>query len=175
MSFLAGIFGRRRDPRDDLVPLWRAVVAAARQPEWYAECGVADSEEGRFDMLSAIMAAVIVRMERDGQLHPQTALLTELFVEDIEAQLRQLHYTSVPQIVTSDHTPVVSSFSLSLACPRLESRAQLIPGLRLLLSHLRAEDLMPHDANGLADPYVEVRHVPGPCAHYHPTLAPLWP
>ena len=89
MSFLAGIFGRRRDPRDDLVPLWRAVVAAARQPEWYAECDVADSEEGRFDMLSAIMAAVIVRMERDGHLHPQTALLTELFVEDIEAQLRQ--------------------------------------------------------------------------------------
>ena len=89
------------------------------------------------------------------------------------AQLRQLHYTSVPQIVTSDHTPVVSSFSLSLACPRLESRAQLIPGLRLQLSHLRAEDLTPHDANGLADPYVEVRHAPGPCAHYHPTLAPL--
>ena len=91
------------------------------------------------------------------------------------AQLRQLHYTSVPQIVTSDHTPVVSSFSLSLACPRLESRAQLIPGLRLQLSHLRAEDLTPHDANGLADPYVEVRHVPGPCAHHHPALAPLWP
>ena len=85
------------------------------------------------------------------------------------AQLRQLHYTSVPQIVTSDHTPVVSSFSLSLACPRLESRAQLIPGLRLQLSHLRAEDLTPHDANGLADPYVEVTCT---CARAMRTLSP---
>ena len=91
------------------------------------------------------------------------------------AQLRQLHYTSVPQIVSSDHTPVVSSFALSLLCPRLESRSQVIPGLRLQLTHLRAEELTPHDANGLADPYVEVLHVPGTCAHYHPTLALLWP
>ncbi|AKM07813.1 hypothetical protein AM2010_1749 [Pelagerythrobacter marensis] len=89
MSILTKIFGRRSDPRDDLIPLWRAVVATARQPQWYGECGVADSEEGRFDMLCAALATVIVRMERDEDLHARTALLTELFVEDIEGQLRQ--------------------------------------------------------------------------------------
>ncbi|WP_338446335.1 ubiquinol-cytochrome C chaperone family protein [Pelagerythrobacter marensis] len=89
MAFLAKIFGRRNDPRDELVPLWRAVVATARQPEWYSECGVADCEEGRFDMLCAALATVIVRMERNESLHARTALLTELFVEDIEGQLRQ--------------------------------------------------------------------------------------
>ena len=66
----------------------------------------------------------------------------------------------MPQIVSSDHTPVHSTFALTLACPRLESRSQLIPGLRLFLSDLRAEHLTSHDANGLADPYVEVLYLP---------------
>lgn len=89
MSLLAKIFGRQSDPRDRFVPLWRAVVGIAREPQWYAECGVADTQEGRFDMLSAVLATVIVRMERDEGLRAQAALLTELFVEDIEGQLRQ--------------------------------------------------------------------------------------
>lgn len=89
MSLLAKIFGRQTDPRDRFVPLWRGIVAIAREPQWYADCGVADTQEGRFDMLSAVLAAVIVRMERDESLRPQAALLTELFVDDIEGQLRQ--------------------------------------------------------------------------------------
>lgn len=89
MSFLAKIFGRTPDPRADFVPLWQGVVAVARRPHWYAECGVADTQEGRFDMLSATLATVIVRMEASDGLRPSAALLTELFVEDIEGQLRQ--------------------------------------------------------------------------------------
>ncbi|WP_374408517.1 ubiquinol-cytochrome C chaperone family protein [Pelagerythrobacter sp.] len=89
MSFLAKIFGRAPDPRADFVPLYHAVVALARQPEWYAECGVADTEEGRFDMLSAALSMVILRMEASEDLRPAASLLTELFVEDIEGQLRQ--------------------------------------------------------------------------------------
>lgn len=89
MSLLAKIFGRQTDPKDRFVPLWRAVVTMAREPQWYAECEVADTQEGRFDMLSAVLAMVIVRMERDEGLRAQAALLTELFVEDIEGQLRQ--------------------------------------------------------------------------------------
>jgi hypothetical protein len=79
------------------------------------------------------------------------------------AQLQQLCYASAPQIVSSDHTPVHSAFTLTLACPRLEGRSQLIPGLRLQLSDLRAEHLTPHDANGLADPYLEVLYSLWPC------------
>lgn len=89
MAFLAKIFGRAPDPRADYAPLYRAVVAVARRPAWYAGCGVADTEEGRFDMLSAVLATVIVRMETSAELRPAASLLTELFVEDIEGQLRQ--------------------------------------------------------------------------------------
>ena len=89
MSFLTKIFGRTPDPKAEFVPLYRAVVAIARQPQWYADCGVADTEEGRFDMLSAALALVILRMEASADLRPSAALLTELFVEDIEGQLRQ--------------------------------------------------------------------------------------
>ena len=80
------------------------------------------------------------------------------------AQLQQLYYASVPQIVSSDHTPVHSAFTLTLACPRLEGRSQLIPGLRLQLTDLHAEHLTPHDANGLADPYIEVLYLLWPCS-----------
>lgn len=89
MSFLAKFFGRAPDPKAEFAPLYRAVISIARQPAWYAECGVADTEEGRFDMLSAALAVVILRMEASADLRPAAALLTELFVEDIEGQLRQ--------------------------------------------------------------------------------------
>jgi cytochrome b pre-mRNA-processing protein 3 len=89
MSFLAKLFHRQPDPKTALVPLWNAVVAIARQPRWYADCKVADTPEGRFDMLTAVLAVVILRMERNDWLRGGSALLTELFVDDMEGQMRQ--------------------------------------------------------------------------------------
>ncbi len=89
MSFLTRIFGQRSDPREALRPLWHQTIAMAREPAWYAECGAADTLEGRFDMVSAVTALVLLRMENDRLLAPQTGLLTELFVEDMDGQLRQ--------------------------------------------------------------------------------------
>lgn len=89
MSFLSKLFHREPDPKADFVPLWQAVVAIARRPHWYAECNVADTPEGRFDMLTAVLALVILRIESSDNLRPAASLLTELFVEDIEGQLRQ--------------------------------------------------------------------------------------
>ena len=94
------------------------------------------------------------------------------------AQLQLLSYASVPQVVSSDHTPVHSAFALTLTTPRLEGRTELIPGLRLQLSELRAVGLPPHDANGLADPYVEVRPSDEASTPLHlraPRLAPVHP
>jgi cytochrome b pre-mRNA-processing protein 3 len=100
MSLLNRLFAREPDPRERLRPLWNAVVATAREPHWYAECGVADSVAGRFDMISAVLALVTLRMERDGDLASQTALLTELFVADMDAQVREL---GVGDIVVGKH------------------------------------------------------------------------
>ena len=89
MTLLSRIFGKQEDDRALLRPLWRRVVALARAPEWYAECGVADTMPGRFDALTMVLALVMLRMERDGELIAQSALLSELFVEDMDGQLRQ--------------------------------------------------------------------------------------
>ena len=89
MSLLSRLFGKRPDQRDALHPLWRRVVELARARDWYARLGVADSMEGRFDMVSVVLAAVLLRMEREPALAEAQARLTELFVEDMDGQLRQ--------------------------------------------------------------------------------------
>ncbi|MCR2834682.1 ubiquinol-cytochrome C chaperone family protein [Parerythrobacter lacustris] len=89
MSFLSRLFGTASDPREDIRPLWHAIVGEARQPHWYRDGGVADTLEGRFDMITAVVALAILRMERSEALARDTAYLTELFVEDMDSQLRE--------------------------------------------------------------------------------------
>ena len=89
MSLISRLFRSAPDPREGLRPLWHRIVALSREPEWYAECGVADSVAGRFDMISTVLALVLLRLERDGDRQADSALLTELFVEDMDGQLRE--------------------------------------------------------------------------------------
>lgn len=89
MSLLARLMGRSHDERDGVRPLWHRVVEIAREKEWYATCGVADSVAGRFDMITLILALVLLRMEREEALITPSVWLTELFVEDMDGQLRQ--------------------------------------------------------------------------------------
>ncbi|WAT17595.1 hypothetical protein OZN62_11800 [Aurantiacibacter sp. MUD11] len=88
MSFISRFLGLKPDPREDLRALWHGVVATSREPEWYAECGVEDSVEGRFDMIALVLCLTLLRMESSPTLGPKTAFLTELFVEDMDRQLR---------------------------------------------------------------------------------------
>ena len=89
MSLFSRLFGSRSDPRDALRPLWYRIVELSRLPEYYAQCHVADTVEGRFDMVTQILSLVLLRMENSRGLSRQSALLTELFVEDMDGQLRQ--------------------------------------------------------------------------------------
>jgi cytochrome b pre-mRNA-processing protein 3 len=100
MNLLARLFRSTPDPREQLRPLWHRVVEISREPEWYAECGVADTVAGRFDMITTVLAFVLLRLERDGDCVPQSALLTELFVEDMDGQLREF---GVGDIVVGKH------------------------------------------------------------------------
>lgn len=89
MSFLGNLLGFGRDPKEELRPLWHRTVEMARAPHWYAECHVADNLEGRFDMITAILAIVLIRLEKEEKLVAASARLTELFVDDMDGQLRQ--------------------------------------------------------------------------------------
>ncbi len=77
------------DPRAAVRPLWLRVVQIAREKEWYRDCGIADSVAGRFDAITLILALVLLRMERDAMLIEPSVRLTEVFVEDMDGQLRQ--------------------------------------------------------------------------------------
>ena len=100
MSLLTRLLRTGRDPREDLRPLWHRVIEVSRQQRWYARGGVADTIAGRFDMISLVLALVLLRMERDPDLAPSTALLTELFVEDMDHQLRE---TGVGDLMVGKH------------------------------------------------------------------------
>ena len=90
MSFLTRIFGERSE-RSALEPLYRAVVAAGRDPAWYREGGVPDTIDGRFDIIASLLALVLLRMEGDGdEAKRATVLLTEVFIDDMDGTVRQM-------------------------------------------------------------------------------------
>lgn len=92
MSFLSRILGGGRSDRTRMLPLYQAVVAAGRDPSWYRAGGVPDTVDGRFAVIAAVMALVLLRLEReqDGDTRAATTLLTELFIDDMDGSLRQL-------------------------------------------------------------------------------------
>jgi cytochrome b pre-mRNA-processing protein 3 len=90
MSFLARIFGGRRE-REAYRPLYGSVVNAARDPSWYLQGSVPDTIDGRFDIISALMALLLIRLEQDEeQTREASVLLTELFIDDMEGTVRQI-------------------------------------------------------------------------------------
>ena len=99
MTLLDRLFHPAPDPRDALRPLWQAVVATAREPAWYRDRGAADTVEGRFDMITLVLAVVLLRLERAGD-GAAAARLTEWFVEEMDAQLRQ---SGVGDLVVGKH------------------------------------------------------------------------
>ena len=91
-SWFSRLLGKQRRDRDRLLPLYHAVVAVARNPLWYRDGQVPDSVTGRFDMLSAAIALVLVHMERlpEGQANQDAVLLTELFIGDMDESLLEI-------------------------------------------------------------------------------------
>lgn len=89
MNFLSRLFGTGQDPREELRDLWHETVRVSREPDWYRAGGVSDSIDGRMDMIMAVLALVMLRMEASPTLNRKTAFITELFVADMDRQLRE--------------------------------------------------------------------------------------
>jgi cytochrome b pre-mRNA-processing protein 3 len=89
LSLISRIFGAPE--RDMLDPLYRAIVERGRDPFWYRDAGVPDTIDGRFDMIAALVALVLLRLEAEGEAGRQpSVLLTELFVDDMDSSLREI-------------------------------------------------------------------------------------
>ena len=88
--------------RDDqaMLALYEAVVGRARQPHWYLDGALPDTVDGRFDMIAAVLCAVLLRLEREPDGTVAAAPLTERFVDDMDGQLRQI---GIGDIVVGKH------------------------------------------------------------------------
>lgn len=98
MSFFQRLFGK--PDRGTAPALYRAVVALGRQPHWYVEGAVPDTVDGRFDMIAAVMALVLLRLEGEAEAVQPSTALAECFIEDMDGQLREL---GVGDIVVGKH------------------------------------------------------------------------
>lgn len=69
--------------------LYGAIVAAARQPKFYAEMAVPDSIDGRFDLISLHMFLVLERLKGDAFENVRQGL-TDTFFDDMDRSLREM-------------------------------------------------------------------------------------
>lgn len=99
MALFDRLLGRKAD-ETNLRPLWHRVVEIAREPKWYSHGGIADTIAGRFDCITVVLSLVLLRMETSEAIRGETARLTELFVSDMDGQLRQ---SGVGDVVMGKH------------------------------------------------------------------------
>jgi cytochrome b pre-mRNA-processing protein 3 len=85
-----GFFDRFRTKCDESATLYAAIVAKAREPHWYLAGGVPDTVDGRFDMIAAVLAMAMLRLEDDPAGVPAATHLAEAFVDDMDPQLREI-------------------------------------------------------------------------------------
>ena len=97
MGWLSRLLGERDETA---LPLYDAIVARARQPHWYVDGAVPDTVDGRFDMVAAMLATVLLRLESDPAAAEFSARLTERFVDDMDGQLRE---AGIGDIVVGKH------------------------------------------------------------------------
>lgn len=71
--------------------LYSAAVLQARRPEFYVDFGVADSLDGRFDMITLHVYLVLRRLRAAGAAaQPLSQVLADLMFDDMDQSLREL-------------------------------------------------------------------------------------
>lgn len=77
--------------RQIIEKVYARIVAAARQPELYAEAGVPDTPLGRYEMLALHVFLFLHRMRgKEGAEAGLAQEVTDLFISDLDRSLREL-------------------------------------------------------------------------------------
>lgn len=98
MGLLKRLFGA--PDRGTAPHLYAAIVATGRAPHWYVQGAVPDTIDGRFDMIAAVLAFVLLRLEGEPEAVAPSTALAECFIEDMDGQLREL---GIGDIVVGKH------------------------------------------------------------------------
>ena|SRR5215218_4129744 len=77
-------------PLADAGKLYAAIIAETRRPNWYREAGIPDTMDGRFAVLTSLLALADIRLERGtDEARALGPRLAEAFIADMDAQMRQ--------------------------------------------------------------------------------------
>ncbi len=88
---MLNVFNARSKDRAKAGELYGRVVAAARQPAFYALMGVPDTPEGRFEMVSLMLFLGLDRLQKAGEGSEKLQQLTiEHFITDMDDCLREM-------------------------------------------------------------------------------------
>lgn len=88
---LRALFPRLTNAKDRGRALFTALVAIAREPNWYIEGEIPDSIDGRFRVVATVLALATVRLEAGGPAANRASVaLTERFVEAMDHEHRQI-------------------------------------------------------------------------------------
>ena len=80
----------RRSTGPDGSALYAAIVAETRTADWYRAAGVPDTIDGRFAVLSSLLALTDIRLgQGDTEAKTLAARVTERFITDMDAQMRE--------------------------------------------------------------------------------------
>ena len=84
-------FNSRSADTSKATDLYGAVVAQARNPAFYAECGIEDTPEGRYELIVLHIALVLERLSAAGDEGKALSRgLVEAFVQDMDDSLREM-------------------------------------------------------------------------------------
>jgi cytochrome b pre-mRNA-processing protein 3 len=82
---------RRRKGSATIDALYGAIVAQARLPSFYLAYGIADSRDGRFDLIVLHQVLLARRLSRDGEAGRALSQdVFDLFCRDMDANLREM-------------------------------------------------------------------------------------
>jgi cytochrome b pre-mRNA-processing protein 3 len=129
MSFLDKLFSKE-NPNAVMQPLYDAVIREGRRIFWYEEGAVPDSLDGRFDMIAAVFSLVLIRLEDDEASNQQASWLTELFITDMDGQLRQ---SGIGDMVVGKHVKrMMGALGGRIGAYResMDNRGQLVEALK---------------------------------------------
>lgn len=86
-------FTGRRDLRRTAREFYGSIVTQARQPIFYADWGVADTTQGRFEMVALHVALALQRLAAEGASGQDLGrALTESFVVDMDDTMREMTF-----------------------------------------------------------------------------------
>jgi cytochrome b pre-mRNA-processing protein 3 len=90
------LFSKSRHHPDHAASLYAAVVEAARNRVFYAQLGVPDTLDGRFEVLCIMLHAVCRRLVHGSDPDPAfSRRVTEHFVVDMDSNLREMGVSDV--------------------------------------------------------------------------------